>query len=72
MSKGLNSLPNKEFLDWTKFKAFAVDKLNIARMTISVSTMFGKGENAGYQHFPLFPQYFQKTPSSRSLKVGVE
>ena len=23
----------------------------------------GKGENAGYQHFPLFPQRFQKASS---------
>ena len=31
----------------------------------------GKGENAGYQHFLLFPQCFQKSYFSRSLKVGV-
>ena len=31
----------------------------------------GKGENAGYQHFLLFPQCFQKTPFSRSLTVGI-
>ena len=30
----------------------------------------GKGEDAGYQHFLLFPQCFQKQSSSRSLKVG--
>ena len=30
----------------------------------------GKGENAGYQHFLIFPQYFQKAPLSRSLKFG--
>ena len=29
----------------------------------------GKGENAGYQHFLLFPQCFQKASFSRSLKV---
>ena len=25
-----------------------------------VDNIVGKGENAGYQHFLLFPQYFQK------------
>ena len=29
----------------------------------------GKGENAGEQHFLLFPKCFQKPPSSGSLKV---
>ena len=31
----------------------------------------GKGENAGYQHFLLFQQCFQKTFSSVVLKVGI-
>ena len=31
----------------------------------------GKEENAGYQHFLLFPQCFQKAFSSGSLKVGI-
>ena len=35
-----------------------------------VENIVGKGENAGYQHFLLFPQCFQK-PSSGSLKVGI-
>ena len=25
-----------------------------------IENIAGKGENAGYQHFLLFPQYFQK------------
>ena len=45
-------------------KPFAVDKLNIAKMLISVfdraGNTVGKGENAGYQHFLLFPQCFLK------------
>ena len=28
-----------------------------------VENIVGKGENAGYQHFLLFPQYFQKVIS---------
>ena len=31
----------------------------------------GKGENAGYQHFLLFPQCFQKFFVSRSLELGI-
>ena len=35
-----------------------------------VENFVGKGENAGYQHFLLFPQCFYKASFSRSLKVG--
>ena len=39
-------------------KAFADNKFNVAKMTISlfdrVENTAGKGENAGYQHFLLF------------------
>ena len=31
-----------------------------------------KGENAGYQHFLLFPKCFQKLPSLESFKVRIE
>ena len=48
----------------TKFKACADDKLNAAQMMIFVfdvvENTVGKGENADYQHFLLYPQYFQK------------
>ena len=33
--------------------------------------MVGKGENAGYQHFLLLPQYFQKPSHSGSLEVRI-
>ena len=33
-----------------------------------VENSAGKGGNAGYQHFLLFPQCFQKAPFSWSLK----
>ena len=36
-----------------------------------VENTVGKGENAGYQHFLLFPQYFPKPPSLGLLKVGI-
>ena len=35
-----------------------------------IENIVGKGENAGYQHFLLFPQCFQKPSLSGSLKVG--
>ena len=36
-----------------------------------VEDIVGKGENAGYQHFLLFPQCFQKASFSGSSKVGI-
>ena len=58
-----NPLQN-DILDLTKFKAFTNDKLNVAKMKISLfdseDNTVGKGENAGYQHFLLFPQCFPK------------
>ena len=62
-----NPFPNDKILDRTKLKAFADDKLNVTKMTISsfdrVENTVGKGENAGNQHFLLFPQCFPKPPS---------
>ena len=61
-------------LDEIKLKAHADDKLNVAKMMISlldgVQNTVGKEENAGYQHFLLFPQCFPKPSSLGSLKVG--
>ena len=55
-----NSLPINKILDVIKFKAFADNKFNIAKMMISlfdtVENTVRKGENAGFQHFLLFPQ----------------
>ena len=70
-----NPLPNDKTLDETKFKAYADDKFIVSRMMISlldrVENTVGKGENAGNQHFLLFPQCFPKPPSLGSLKVGI-
>ena len=70
-----NSLPNNMVLDLTKWKAFADDKINEAQMMISVfdrvENIVGKGENAVFQHFLLFQQYFQKASFMGSLKVGI-
>ena len=56
-------------------KAFADNKINGAEMMIShpdrVENIAGKGENAGYQQFFLFPQCFQKLSFSGLYKVGI-
>ena len=36
-----------------------------------IENIVGKGENAGYQHFLLFPQCFQKPSVSGPLEVGI-
>ena len=59
----LNLFPNDKILNETKLKAFADDKLNNKNdiyVFDRVENIVGKGENAGYQHFLLFPQSFQK------------
>ena len=69
------SLPKEKFLDWFKLKAFADDKRNAIEKLKFVlgrgENIIGKGENAGYQHFLLFPQCFQKASYSRLLKVMI-
>ena len=71
----LNSLPNVRFLDQSKLKAFSDDKIIVtSHQTFFlgwVENIVGKGENAGNQHFLLFPQYFRKAFFSGSLKVGI-
>ena len=75
MWKEDNPLPKDKIWDVTKSKAFADDKLNVDEMTISLfdreENSVGKGENAGYQHFLLFPRCFSKPTSLGSLKVGI-
>ena len=71
----LNSLPNDKFLDWSKLKAFADNNINVTKklkfVLERVENIVGKGENAGNQHFLLFPQSFQKVSYTGSLKVGI-
>ena len=67
-----NSLPNDKILDWSKLKAFADNKINPTKQQAFfagwVDNIVGKGENAGYQHFLLFQQCYQKAPFLGSLK----
>ena len=73
LSNVVNSLPNSKNLDWPKFKAFADDKINVTEklkfVLGRVEKIVGKGENAGYQHFLLFPQCFQNASYTGLLKV---
>ena len=61
----LTSYQTTKIFDWTKLKAFADDKINVnGKLKFwfgRVENIVGKGENAGYQHFLLFPQCFQKS-----------
>ena len=70
-----NSLPNDKMPDLSKLKPFADNKINATQKLIfaleRIENSMGRGENAGYQHFLLFPQCFQKDTFSGSLKVMI-
>ena len=54
-------LTNDKILVLSKLRTLADNKLNIAKMIISIfdryENIVGKGENAGNQHFLLFPVF---------------
>ena len=58
-----------------RIERMCTDIFNIATFIISVlygvEKIVGKGENAGYQHFLVFPQCFLKLSLSGSLKVRI-
>ena len=60
----VHSLPNNKFLEWSKLKAFADDKIKVAEklkfVLDKVENIVGRGENTGYKHFLLFPQCFRE------------
>ena len=68
----VNSLPNDKILYLSKFKQFADDKIIVTqklKFTMGrMENIVGNGENVGYQHFLLFPQYFQKLSFPEVLK----
>ena len=74
-SSFINSLPNGKILDHSKLNALADNRINVTKkfkfVSERIENILGKGENAGYQHFLLFPKCFQKPPSLESLKVGI-
>ena len=59
----------------TKLKAFADDNINVAQLMSPVfdrvENIVGKGENAGYQHFLLFPNVFKSLLSQGRYKSGL-
>ena len=69
------TLPNNKILRETKLKAIATIKIDVNQklkfVLGRVENIVGKRENAGFQHFLLFPQCFQKVSFSGSLKVGI-
>ena len=68
------SLPNDKILDLSKLKSVADSDSNVSNMAKfvfdRVEKIVGKGENAGYQHFVLFPHCFQQPSSFRVHKLG--
>ena len=70
----INSLPSDKFLNLSKLKAFGDNKINVTEklkiVCARVEIIVGKGENAGYHHFLVFPR-FSKASFSGSLKVGI-
>ena len=59
-------------LDLSILKAFADSDITLTlkfRFPLGrAENISGKGENAGYQHFLLFPKYFLKCGSSKVFK----
>ena len=53
------SLPNNKIVDWSNLKESADDKIYVTEklkfVLGRVENIMGKGENAGHQHFLLFP-----------------
>ena len=74
--KWFNSLQNDKILDRSKRKGFEDNNLNVnqkLKFALGMAeNIVGKEENAGYQHFLLFIQCFQKATSLGLLKVGIE
>ena len=68
---GVKPLPDDKILGLSKLKAFADDKSNTEVVFHRIENIAGKEENAGYQHFLLFPQCFQKAFSSGASKVVI-
>ena len=68
-------LGNEIILELSKLKAFKANNLKVYQklkfFLERVENLVGKGENAGHQHFLLFPQCFQSASSLGLLQVGI-
>ena len=71
----INSLPNNKTIDWSKFKAFADDNLNVAEMAKivfdKVEKHCGKRCKCWLPAFSPFPTMFSKASFSGLLQVGI-
>ena len=72
ISSLFNSVLNNNIVDCSKLKAHADNKITVSEKLKFVlgreENIVEKGENAGHQHFLLFPQCFQKASCTGSLK----
>ena len=63
----MNFLPQNKVAHISNLKPFAKNKLDVAQVIEFVferiENLVAKGENAGYHHFILFPQFFQMSSS---------
>ena len=70
MAESFLTLPDDKILTILKLKALADDNFTETQMMKfffdRVVSIVGKGENAGHQHFLLFPQCFQNDSFSGS------
>ena len=71
----LNPLPNNTFLDWSKFKAFADDKINV---NLKTEILFGIGRKHLWKRrkcwlpaFSPFPTMFSKGLFFRVVKSRI-
>ena len=75
MQSFFNPLSDDKIVDLSNLKTFADDYLYMNQKLKfalgRVENIVGKGENAGNQHFLLFPQCFQKASSLELLKVRI-
>ena len=64
-----------QILDWSKLKAIIGDKSSTVQIMKvgfrSEENFVGIGENAGYQHFLLFPQCFQRLSFFIVVKIKI-
>ena len=69
----LTLLPHNKILDLSNLKAFADNNLDMTQIMEFVinweENILGKEENAGYQHFLLFPKCFQNAFILRVVKA---
>ena len=65
-----NSSPN-DVLDWSKFRRQILATKIMELVLKGKENIVGKGENAGYQHFLLFPNVFSRLLSQGPKNEGL-